>query len=294
MMSMTGYGTGAALAEGRECTVEIKSVNHRFLDISVRAPRQLASLEDGWRKQIGSRVSRGHLDVYVSYRNTRGDSRQVIVDEQLARAYAQAFTRVEEIVREQWDRAGQPSVCQLAQMPEVLRVDSAPEDKDAVASLCEAAMSEALDSLAAMRALEGAALRRDLSERLDVLEGLRLDIAALAPTITADYREKLNQRIREAIDAYPDPTRLATEVALIADRSAIDEELARLESHIVQMRGMLAPGQPTGRKLDFLIQEMNREANTIGSKSMSADITRLVVDAKGEIEKLREQIQNVE
>ena len=291
MRSMTGYGQAALESDGRECSVEIKSVNHRFLDINIRAPRVLAFVEDGLRKMISARVSRGHLDVYVSYRNDREDARSVVVDEALLAAYFRAFERIAS-TRDVGD--AKPAPIDIAHLPELVRIEAADEDKPLVTELCVAALKGAIDAMISMRCAEGDALCRDILDRLDTLEKQRAMIVERAPLVVEEYRVKLEQRIREAIDTLPDPMRVAAEIALLADRSAIDEELTRLSSHIAQMRQLAGSDQPVGRKLDFLVQEMVREVNTIGSKSSDINISKLVVDAKGEIEKLREQIQNVE
>ncbi|GHU65476.1 hypothetical protein FACS1894184_01330 [Clostridia bacterium] len=313
MQSMTGYGFGARDVDGRVCTVELKSVNHRYLDISFRMPRVMAFLEDSVRKTISARLARGHVDVFIVYRNDRPDARQVIVDEALIRAYGGALERVATLL----NSAERPAPHYVAQLPDAMRVDTADDNRDTLSEMCAGALSDALDALIDMRRTEGIALRGELSNRLSTLESLRQGIAEYAPEIVADYRDKLAVRMREALDASyatymmsgstpasdrngmggahtPDPQRLALEVALLADRASIDEELARLSSHFSQMRDMLGSDQPSGRKLDFLIQEFYREINTIGSKSLSSAVTALVVDAKAEVEKLREQIQNIE
>jgi uncharacterized protein (TIGR00255 family) len=314
---MTGYGIASYAADGRECTVEVKSVNHRFLDVSVRAPRALAFIEDIIRKAIAARIARGHVDVFVNYHNDREDARTVIMDEPLLRAYLRAFDSAAAVVIQtgvEQSAVVRPTLFELSQIPELMRTDSAPEDRTAVTELCEHALGEALDELTAMRETEGAALRVDMNEHLAELDGLRARIEAVAPMIISEYRDKLRQRIHDAIDSSYDPQRLDAgmgrnsiisgasgtesplqmEVAILADRAAIDEELTRLSSHIDQMRRMISSDQLVGRKLDFLVQELNREINTIGSKSINSDVTRLVVDSKSEIEKLREQIQNIE
>jgi uncharacterized protein (TIGR00255 family) len=294
---MTGYGFGARDADGRACVVELKSVNHRFLDISFRMPRVMAFLEDTVRRTISARLARGHVDVFIVYRNDRPDARRVVVDEALARSYGGALERVAELL----GSAARPQPQFVAQLPDAMRVDTADEDRDILAGMCEGALGDALDALAGMRLTEGAALRDELRQRLDALESLRQRIMEHAPRVVSDYRDKLAARMREALDATGgttlltlDPQRLALEVALLADRASIDEELARLDSHFAQARELFAADYPVGRKLDFLIQEFYREINTIGGKSLSAEVTALVVDAKAEVEKLREQVQNIE
>ena len=291
MRSMTGYGRQMLARGGREMTVEVKSVNHRFLDIGFRTPRNLAFLEDVARRVLNERLNRGHVDVFINYRNARDDARVVVVDEPLLRAYEQAFGRMAEIAGRKGDVL---TLAELSQLPELLRVDACEEDRESVVALFEEALNLALDQLIAMRDVEGASLSQDLLGRLARLAQLRADIAGRAPLVVEEYRQRLQQRIAELLDGPVDPQRLAMEVALMADRAAIDEELARLVSHEEQIVSTLRLDQPVGRKLDFLVQELNRELNTIGSKSSDTQITHWVVDAKSEVEKLREQVQNIE
>ena len=288
--SMTGYGRCILARDGREVTLELKSVNHRFLDIAFRMPRSFAFLESELRARMAERLTRGHVDVFISYKNTRADARQVRLDEQLLNAYLTAL-------RAGGSQAGlDDDLClrDVLNMQDVLSVEEAEEDQEALSALVYDALDAALASLAQMRATEGAALQADVMARLERLETLSQEMDARAPEWLAEYREKLRARIDEICSAQLDETRLAQEVALTADRAAIDEETVRLRSHISQMRALLASDEPTGRKLDFLVQEMNREVNTTGSKSSDIRLTNLVVEAKSEIEKIREQIQNVE
>lgn len=290
MRSMTGYGRSQLSYDGREITVEVKTVNHRFLDVSVRLPRALSFAEDAVRKQLADALRRGHADVTVTYENRRADAREVRIDEALAQQYAAALRKLQAATgaREDWGASF------IAAQPDVLTVAVCQEDQAAVLSLLQEALAAALADVTAMREKEGAALQRDLSLHLDMLSELREQIAALAPRVPRQYQEKLRQRLAELGVPPLDEQRLAQETALVADRCAIDEELARLLSHIRQMRDTLRETGETGRRLDFLIQELNREANTIGSKASDAEITKLVVAAKSEIEKMREQVQNAE
>ncbi|GHU82318.1 hypothetical protein FACS1894196_0460 [Clostridia bacterium] len=290
MYSMTGYGRCRREMDGREVTVEIKSVNHRFLDINPRLPRGLLFAEDALRKALSERLSRGHADMVVSYRNGRADAREVLVDAALARAYSAALDTLAAATGVPDDR----SLLRLAAMPDVLTVSEREEDQQAVTALCLLALDGAADALIAMRAREGEALRADLLARLGALADAAQQIAARAPEVPLAYAARLTARVTELLAAPPDPQRLAQEIALLADRAAIDEELTRLGSHIAQMREALDAGEPVGRKIDFLVQEMNREVNTIGSKASDLEIGALVVLAKAEIEKIREQVQNIE
>lgn len=290
MKSMTGYGRCKIEEDGREMTVEVKSVNHRFLDVSCRLARHLSFLDESVRAGVSARLARGHVDVFVSYANQREDAKEVRVDTALALAYRRAYAQLGEALGMD---AGVP-LSEYARMPDVLTVQEREEDQDAVSALFERALDGALAGLLAMREREGENLRRDIHEKADNLEALRAQIAQRAPLVVAEYREKLRQRIAALTEGEIDEARLVTEVAIFADRAAIDEELVRLLSHIGQLRAAAEETESVGRKLDFLTQELGREVNTIGSKASDAEIARLVVAAKGEIEKLREQVQNVE
>lgn len=289
MRSMTGYGRRQLSRDGREITVEIKTVNHRFLDVASRLPRALSFAEDAVRKQLSACLRRGHADVAVTYTNLRADARTVAVDEGLARQYKAALDKLSALMDGQ-----EAPLSLIAAQPDVLRVTLCEEDQEAVLALLQDALAETLADVNAMREKEGAALRTDLSFHLDQVEKLRDQIAQIAPGVPKAYQERLQARLCELGVKELDEQRLAQEVALMADRCAIDEELARLESHIAQMRQAMAENGEVGRRLDFLTQELNREVNTIGSKASDAEITKLVVAAKSEIEKLREQVQNVE
>lgn len=293
MRSMTGYGRRQKCLDGREITVEIKTVNHRFLDLSFRLPRSLSFAEDALRKQIGAKLKRGHADVTVTYANLRQDAREIRVDEALARQYQEALISLR-LGACKGDVLSQEDVNWIASQPDVIQVTVKEEDQEAVLSLLTEAAAEALDDVTQMRDREGAALREDLTAHLNAVAEMREKIAALAPEVPKMYQERLKARVKELGVQEIDPQRLTQEVALMADKCAIDEELSRLESHIGQMREALEAREEIGRRLDFLTQELNREVNTIGSKASDAGITKLVVAAKSEIEKLREQVQNVE
>ena len=290
MLSMTGYGRAAREIDGRQMTIELKSVNHRFLDLSFRMPRNLMFLEDEVRKAIGARLSRGHVDVFITYRNLRTDAKIVTADRALFDAYAQALDGL--------SGAGvtdDRSLMSIARLPDVLVISEAEEDREAVTALMLDALGEALDQLIAMRTREGEAMKRDLSEKVDAVERMTGEIEARYPRTVDEYRERLRTAVLELLgDAEVDESRLLTEVALMADRSAIAEETVRLKSHVEQLRKLFESPEPIGRRIDFIVQELNREVNTISSKSQDIPITRQAVDMKAEIEKLREQLQNVE
>lgn len=290
MKSMTGYGRCHIEEDGREMTVEVKSVNHRFLDISYRLSRTLSFLDDVVRKGVSARLARGHVDVFVSYANHRQDAKEVRVDTALAVAYKDALSQLAAAVGLE---ASVP-LSDYARLPDVLTVQEKEEDQQAVRELFERALSGALDHLIDMREQEGARMREDILEKIANIESIRNRVAERAPLVVAEYRDKLHQRIAQLTEGEIDEARLITEVAIFADRAAIDEELVRLLSHIAAIRETSDLSEPVGRKLDFLVQELNREVNTIGSKASDTMIAQAVVSAKGEIEKLREQVQNVE
>ena len=291
MKSMTGYGKGVSSHDGRELTVELKSVNHRFLDISLRLPRALNCIEDPIRKILNTRLSRGHVDVFVNYNNTRADSKTVRVDMSLAEAYVAAARSIPAHLGLEDDL----TIVSVLKLPDVTEIVPASEDTDALIALAEEATNLAVNELEKMRSLEGERLSAALSQGLTAMESFRKQIMERAPFVVEDYRRKLTERIEQVLsDTEVDRARLATEIALFADRSCIDEEIVRLGSHFGQFQACLSSEEPIGRKMDFIIQEMNRECNTIGSKANDTDLTNTVLLCKTEIEKLREQIQNVE
>lgn len=289
MESMTGYGRGSARRDGREITVELKAVNHRFLDVSVRAPKTLSFLEEAFRGFFAANgVTRGHVEVLVNYVNRREDARTVELDEELLRAFREAYLRRKELL----DYCKKPSAAEVLTLSGAYSLRQAEEDAEAVTALALEAAAQATEALRSMRRAEGEALKKDLLARLEELSVLREEIARRAPLVPEEYRKRLQSRLAEWQVAEVDPQRLAQEVATMADRCAIDEELSRLESHIQQFSHTARTADEAGKKLDFLLQEMNREVNTIGSKASDAEIARRVVGAKCTIEKLREQVQN--
>ena len=291
MKSMTGYGKGVVSRDGRELTVELKSVNHRFLDVSMRLPRVLSCIEDTLRTTIAARLTRGHVDVFVNYRNTRSDAKCVRIDGELLLAYIVAASEANEKLNLAYDL----TLSNALRLPDVTEIVPADEDSDALIVLAKDAAKLALDALVEMRIAEGSRLKAALTDGVNAMDAYRDEILVRAPFVAEEYRRKLNERIESVLsDAEIDRARLATEVALFADRCCIDEELVRLKSHIAQFRSYLDASEPVGRNMDFIVQEMNRECNTIGSKANDAALTRSVLACKAEIEKLREQIQNVE
>lgn len=290
MRSMTGCGRCQLMENGWEITVELKAVNHRFLDVSCRLPRSIAFLEEPVRQAISAQMKRGHVDVFVTVRRVGESASQVQVDAALAASYMQAAKAVAQAI----GKASLPSVADVMKMEGVVSLAESDMDQEAVSTLCRKAADQAVTQLCVMREKEGANLWADLSAHLDAAAALREKILQRAPGVVEDYRTRLQQRLSQMLTEGVEPQRLAQEVALMADRCAIDEELSRLDSHIGQLRKFFEADGEIGKKMDFLIQEMNREANTIGSKASDAQIAQHVVDLKSEIEKLREQVQNVE
>lgn len=289
--SMTGFGRANVLADGREITVELKSVNHRYLDLSFRMPRHISFVEDDIRRFLTEKLTRGHVDVFITYRNMRSDARTVVFDSALLEAYLKAADEC----AEKYGLRNDLSVTSALRLPDVADVAEAEEDRDAVASLTLSALDKACVELIEMRRREGERLCTDLLARLKTVVEIRERIVLRAPFVVEDYRNKLNERIASILSAAEiDTARLATEVALFADKANIDEELVRLGSHVSAARELLANGTAVGRKMDFIVQEMNREFNTIGSKANDKDITSLVIEGKAELEKIREQVQNLE
>ena len=290
MLSMTGCGSSKIQKDGWEVTVDLKSVNHRFLDISMRLPRNLSFLEQTVRDRISDKVHRGHIDVFLSVKRTGSSAIDVVCDPDLASCYVSAAEKLSGQTGVENDL----TVSRLMKMEGVMTLNEREMDEELVSAVCSEASDAAASQLIMMREREGAHLKEDLAVHLNAVHALRNKVLDRAPLVVNEYRDKLQLRLKNMLTETIDPQRLAQEVAIIADRCAIDEELARLESHICQMREYLDSDGEIGKKMDFLIQEMNRETNTIGSKAADAEIAQYVVDLKSEIEKLREQIQNVE
>lgn len=291
MLSMTGYGKGEYKEGGIELTCEIKTVNNRYLDVSVKAPRIFTAYEDVVRTLVREKLTRGHADVFVSCKDKRERPAALVPDMQLATSYVAAATALKAAFPALADDVTLTSVLRF---PDVLKQDEQAAADEELLSALKKALSEALDNLNRMRRTEGEKLKADMLSRMDSIEALAKEIAARAPKVAEEYRKKLEERVREYLkDANADEGRLLTEVAVFADKSNIDEELTRLFSHISQFRSICEEGI-VGRKLDFLAQEFNREANTTCSKSNDIEITRTGLALKNEIEKVREQVQNLE
>ena len=289
--SMTGYGRARETRNGRDITVEVRSVNNRYLDCSVKMPRVYIFAEDAVKSLVQGAVSRGKVDVFITIDTKEAEGAIVTVNEALAEGYLRAIEHLQQAC----GLEGDLTAYRLARFPDVLAVTKAEEDLEAVSADICAVLSQALTAYNTMRSTEGQKLAEDILGRLDTIEALTAAVEARSPQTVAEYREKLLARMQEVLNSTTiDESRILTEAAIFADKVAVDEETVRLRSHVSQLREMLQGSEPVGRKLDFLIQEVNREANTIGSKCNDVAIARKVVDLKAEVEKIREQVQNIE
>lgn len=291
--SMTGYGRGEAVLDGLTVTVELRAVNNRYLDCTVKLPRAYIFAESSLKERVQSRVGRGKVDLFVNMTRAAGDDMTVTVNESLAKAYIDAL---EQLIRMGGGRTKDTYYpTDLARFPDVLTVEKKEEDPEQVKALLLEALDAALDDFDAMRETEGQKLVEDISARAETISALLSLVEERSPGIVADYRARLAAKLQEVLgNTQIEESRILTEAAIYADKVAVDEETVRLRSHLSQLHEMLEQGGAVGRKLDFLIQEFNREANTIGSKCSDTETSRVVVDIKAEIEKIREQVQNVE
>ena len=291
MKSMTGYGRAKEELNGRTITVELRAVNHRYLDCTVKAPRQYGFLDDAVKKTAASRIARGKVEVFVSVETQEGGDVAVTVNHTLAKRYLDALHDLSET----YGLRDDVTVAVLAKMPDVLGSERIEQDADEMTRDVLSVFGKACDGFDEMRLREGEKLAEDVRGRCAAIGRMVGEVETRSPERVKEYREKLLARMQEVLaDTSIDETRILTEAAIYADKTAVDEENVRLRSHLHQLDGMLKETQPVGRKLDFLVQEMNREANTIGSKANDVDMARIVVDIKSEIEKIREQIQNIE
>ena len=292
--SMTGYGRAKAVCNGRSITVEVRSVNNRYLDFTAKMPRAYIFAEDAMKALVQKYVSRGKVDVFVTVENQGAEETVVTLNEPLAKSYLDVLRQLQHIGGADFIKSN-IYVTDLARLPDVLTVTKAEEDLEALSGDLCAVLEDALRAHTAMREKEGARLAEDIRRRLDAIEALTQLVEARSPQTVAEYGEKLLSRMREVLQSTAiDESRILTEAAVFADKVAVDEETVRLRSHLSQLREMLESAVPVGRKLDFLIQEVNRESNTIGSKCSDLQIARDVVELKAEIEKIREQVQNIE
>ena len=288
---MTGYGRAVETVNGREFTVELRSVNNRYLDCSVRLPRMLSFAEDAVKQAVKASVSRGKVDVYITVRSEAGDEVQVTLNQSVLESYLAAMHQMVE----KFGVADDISVSTVSRLPEVFVIEKPQVDEEQLLRDLMQGVAKALEGYDAMRCTEGEALDRDLRSRGETILKLVSQVEAGNGKTVSDYRARLEAKIKEVLaNTAIDESRILTEAAIFADKVAVDEETVRLRSHLKQMNTMLSGGGAVGRKLDFLLQEMNREANTIGSKCTDVNLARIVVDIKAELEKIREQTQNIE
>lgn len=289
--SMTGYGRAQVSLNGRDITVEIRSVNHRYFDCSIRTPRGYTFLEEAIKAKLQNSIARGKTDVFITIDTSKLDNVNVALNEPMLRGYLDIATTLRDIYGLRDDM----TVTQIMHMPDVITISKEQEDTEALTADVLQALDEALVGYSEMSVKEGARLAEDIYLRLDLITELVNKIEIRSPKCVDEYREKLEARMKEVLETVSiDSQRILTEAALFADKIAVTEEIVRLRSHVSQLRDMLNKGGAIGRKLDFLVQEFNREANTIGSKANDVEMAQLVVDLKAEIEKIREQVQNIE
>lgn len=290
--SMTGFGMGEYKDDKYNISVECKTINHKYLDVNPRLPRKVSFLEDRLRQLVKDYISRGRVDMFIKFDTVSSSGAKLVYDEDLAKQYFEILKRI----KDGFDLKQEINPVEISKFPEVVSVTEAEDDEEILWNALREASEKALMSLSNMRKEEGTKLEKDIRERSNLLEKYIYDVERFSNTVVEDYRDRLNQRIGEILEnpALVDEARLAQEVAIYADKSSITEEIVRFRSHINQLRNTIVNDDSIGRKLDFLIQEMNREVNTIGSKSSAIDITNLVIQIKAELEKIREQVQNIE
>lgn len=293
LKSMTGFGRGIYSEGDLGFTIEMKSVNHRFLDLNIRMPRSLMATEDKIRKIISKSLIRGKVDIFITENNSGKNSGVATFNKELGDSYFKCLTDIKEM----YNLSDEPTLSLISKFPDVITVETAELDEEEAFRVLKVALDEAVENIVLMRVKEGEKLKEDLLKKLQGIEKNVDLLCELGKDTVESYRVKLSERVEELLDGSNisiDENRIAQEVAIFADKSCVDEETVRLYSHINQMRDNLNLDEPVGRKLDFIIQEMNRETNTIGSKSNDIDMTNLVIDIKNILEKIREQVQNIE
>ena len=288
--SMTGYGKASGIFELKEYEVEIKSVNHRYSDISIKMPRTLSYLEEEVKKEISSKIKRGKIDVFITYYNGDIEDKEIKINTPIAKVYIDELKKL----AEQEGILSNIEVTEISKFPDVLNIKNNQNDETIKDELLEV-VSKAIDNLSEMRKQEGKKISEDLLKRVNIIKGKTEKISTLSTGLIEEYVVKLEGRIKEILKNQEiDQARLAQEVVIYADKCSIEEEVTRLKSHMLQFEKLLDSKEPVGKKLDFIVQEMNRETNTIGSKANSLEITNEVINVKTEIENIREQIQNIE
>lgn len=289
--SMTGFGRCLETVNGRDILVEIKSVNHRYYEFSARIPRAYGYLEEKLKSFLQGKISRGKVDVNVTVYSVNGEDEIIEVNRAVAREYIDALRSA----NEELGLSDDLTLSRIMRLPDIFNVRKAQEDEDVIWNDVKQVAEKALESFIAMRENEGVKMREDILSRLDYISELVAKVEEKSPEVTENYRKRLYDKLTEILnDKKIDEQRIVTEAAIFSEKTAVDEETVRLKSHIVQCKGLLDSNEAVGRKLDFLIQEFNRESNTIGSKAQDLEITKIVVELKSEIEKIREQIQNIE
>lgn len=289
--SMTGYGRSQKTLDGREILVEIKSVNHRYFEFSARVPRAYGYLEEKLKSFLQGKVSRGKIEMGVTIYNIEGKDALIEVNSSIAKGYVDALRKANDTLELKDDI----TLSNLIRLPDIFNVIKNTEDEEVIWNDVKIAAEDALNNFISMRETEGLKMREDVEQRLDYIQNLVEKVEQRSPMVTEAYRERLYNKLSEILnDKKIDEQRILTEAAIFSEKTAVDEETVRLKSHINQFRDLLKINEPVGRKLDFLIQEFNRESNTIGSKAQDVEITKIVVELKSEIEKIREQIQNIE
>ena len=291
MKSMTGFGRAKLEKNNRIYSIEIKSVNHKYSDITIKMPRSLSYMEEKLKKEISTSIARGKIDVYITFENYSEAGKEIIVNKELVDKYLEKFREISVGNELSMDIP----VTEITKLPDVLTIKETDDDEEQIEEELLECMKMAIDNFAAMREQEGNKIKEDLKQRINKIEQEKDKISQLSTGLIDEYVVKLEERIKQILKTdVVDKSRLAMEVVLYADKCSVEEELTRLDSHIFQFRNLIEEEGPIGKKLDFLIQEMNRETNTTGSKSGSIDITNIVVNIKTELEDIREQIQNIE
>lgn len=289
--SMTGFGRSSYDENGRSLSVEIKSVNHRYIDLNIKIPRNLIPIEDRIRKILSEKIFRGKVDIFITQKNYENEILEANLNNSLASSYLKCLLEL----KDKYNLRDDISVSQISRFPDVITVRQKEENLEEIWGSLQGVLKEAVTNLVNMRENEGQKLKEDIEKRCNHITEIVNKIELIAGTVIEDYREKLKQRLKELMEkSIIDENRIAAEVTIYADKSSIDEELVRLDSHIFQLLETIKLNEAVGRKLDFIVQEMNREANTIASKANDVNIVNLTFDLKNEIEKIREQVQNIE
>lgn len=288
--SMTGFGRGHGVLNGRDITVEIRAVNHRYYEFSCRLPRSYTFAEERLKSLLQGKISRGKVEVSVLVQNVTAVSEKITANKEVIGAYVSALREI----KDEFALADDLSLAAVMRLPDAFTVVKAETDEEQLWEDLKTVSDEALANFIKMRENEGARMKADIASRLDVIEKNVAFVEERSPMITENYRKRLYDKMCEVLEGKADENRILLEAGIFSEKTAVDEETVRLRSHIAQFRTMLESADPIGRKLDFLVQEMNRETNTIGSKVQDIEVTKVVVDQKSEIEKIREQIQNIE